>query len=256
MFKRFRVIIWLYILFMVAGGAWITKSRTTDWDSTLNVAIYPINGDGSEVTQKYIEKLSNDTFSDIEEFFDKEARRYGLSLKHPFDFYLSKQLDASPPKPPVKGSTFSIMLWSLELRYWASSNDNYPYPKQIQIFVIYFDPETTPTVAHSLGLQQGLIGVVNAFSEKRMTRENNVIITHELLHTVGAIDKYDPASNMPLYPVGYANPDQDPLYPQKQAEIMGGRIPIDKNEADTPQKLKQVIIGEATATEIRWGMAQ
>jgi hypothetical protein len=85
-----------------------------------------------------------------------------------------------------------------------------------------------------------------------MKKENHVIIAHELLHTVGAIDKYDPRTNQPLYPIGYANPEQSPLHPQKKAEIMAGRIAIAQYKAKQPEKLKQVILGEATAIEINW----
>ena len=39
-----------------------------------------------------------------------------------------------------------------------------------------------------------------------MTEENNVIVAHEILHTFGATDKYDPATTQPRYPDGYAEP--------------------------------------------------
>ena len=144
------------------------------------------------------------------------------------------------------------MLWSLKLRYWAWKNDNYPYPEDVQVFVMYFDPEKTSTVAHSLGLQKGLIGVVNAFASKEMKKENHVIIAHEILHTVGATDKYDPATNLPLYPNGYANPHQDPLWPQEQAEIMAGRMAVSESKAEQPRKLEEVVLGQVSAFEINW----
>ena len=110
-------------------------------------------------------------------------------------------------------------------------------------------------MADSLGLQKGLIGIVNAFASRAMQAENNVIIAHEMLHTVGATDKYDLATNQPLYPIGYADPEQRPLFPQQQAEIMAGRIPISETEARQPEGLRQVILGEATALEINWPAA-
>ncbi len=54
------------------------------------------------------------------------------------------------------------------MRYWSWSMDNYDHPKDIQVFVIYFDPEQSQRLAHSLGLQKGLIGVVNAFADKKI----------------------------------------------------------------------------------------
>ena len=85
-----------------------------------------------------------------------------------------------------------------------------------------------------------------------MTRQNNVIITHEFLHTLGATDKYDPATNRPTYPDGYADPDQQPPEPQTFAEIMAGRIPVSQTQAKIPESLNDVVIGELTAKEINW----
>jgi hypothetical protein len=252
MFKHIRVTILLYILLMVAVGGWLAKARTTDWDKPLDVIVYAINADGSSVTQNYIDKIEKTDFNDIEEFFQREAKAYRLALKKPVDVSFAGELKEKPPLPPHRGSQLSIMFWSLKLRYWAWQNDNYPYPEDVRIYVLYFDPEKTKTVAHSLGLQKGLIGIVNAFASNEMKKENHVIIAHELLHTVGAIDKYDPKTNQPLYPIGYANPEQSPLYPQKKAEIMAGRIAKAEDKAEQPAKLKQVVLGEATAIEINW----
>ena len=252
MFKKLRILILLYVLFMVAGIGWLTKERTTDWDTPLVITIYPINGDNSKNTSGYIKSLDSETFKPIEEFFSNEGTRYKIRLKQPVDIDLAPEIRELPPKPPFGGSTLSVMYWSLKLRYWAWSRDNYKYPKQIQVFVIYFDPEKQNRVAHSLGLQKGLIGVVNAFADEKMDDENNVVITHEILHTVGATDKYDPNTNLPVYPVGYAEPDNDPLLPQEKAEIMAGRIPVEENKAEIPRGLKETVVGATTAMEIRW----
>jgi hypothetical protein len=85
-----------------------------------------------------------------------------------------------------------------------------------------------------------------------MTRANNVVIAHEILHTLGASDKYDLATLAPLYPIGYAEPAQNPLYPQTLTEIMAGRYAIDAQNSEMPESLTEVRVGEATALEIRW----
>ena len=79
-----------------------------------------------------------------------------------------------------------------------------------------------------------------------------MIVAHELLHTLGATDKYDFADNLPLYPEGYAEPDKQPLYPQGFAELMAGRLPISSNQADIPAGLIETLIGSKTAMEIGW----
>ena len=78
-----------------------------------------------------------------------------------------------------------------------------------------------------------------------------MIIAHELLHTVGASDKYD-TSGEPIYPDGYAEPDLQPLYPQTHAELMGGRIPLSEYNSQMPNYLATVVVGESTAREINW----
>ena len=255
MLKNIRILILLYLLLMVAVAGWLARERTTAWERPLNVVVYAINGDGGAVSQGYIEALEGVDFADIEAFFGREARRYGLALKQPVRIAFAGALDSRPPAPPRADSTLSIMWWSLKLRYWAWRHDEYPYPQDIVIFVQYFDPAQNPVMADSLGLQKGLIGIVNAFASKAMQAQNNVIIAHEMLHTVGATDKYAPATNQPLYPIGYASPEQRPLFPQQQAEIMAGRIPISESQARQPEGLRQVILGEATALEINWPAA-
>jgi hypothetical protein len=79
-----------------------------------------------------------------------------------------------------------------------------------------------------------------------------MVLAHELLHTLGATDKYEPGSNAPRFPDGYAAPTAKPLLPQSKAELMAGRIPLDERRAAIPESLRQVLIGNATAAEIGW----
>jgi hypothetical protein len=107
-------------------------------------------------------------------------------------------------------------------------------------------------VPHSLGLQAGLLGVVYAYADESLNEPNNVVIAHEVLHALGATDKYDAETNQPLFPQGYGEPDAEPRYPQAWAEIMAGRIAISDDEAEMPDGLADVLVGPETATEIRW----
>jgi len=85
-----------------------------------------------------------------------------------------------------------------------------------------------------------------------MAPQNNVVIAHELLHTLGATDKYDPGSNQPRFPDGYAEPGRQPRLPQEYAEIMAGRTPLSATQSVTPDGLEHARVGPATAAEIRW----
>jgi len=81
----------------------------------------------------------------------------------------------------------------------------------VQVFVLYHDPDRTESVPHSLGLEKGMLGVVYAFAARRATAPNGIVIAHELMHPLGATDKYDPATDEPRFPEGYADPERKPL---------------------------------------------
>jgi hypothetical protein len=81
---------------------------------------------------------------------------------------------------------------------------------------------------------------------------NHFVAVHEALHTLGALDRYDPETAEPIWPDGFADPVQVPLYPQTRAEVMGGRIPLVPGVAVLPSDLSFARIGPATAIEIGW----
>jgi hypothetical protein len=255
MFKMIRIGILLLILAVVAQGAWLARARAAEWKYPLKAVIYPINGDASNASSSFIAGLAKQDFVAIEEFIVEEAGRYAVKTDYgaPMEIDLAPEVHASPPMPPRRGNVLQIMFWSLRLRYWAWRNDDYNGPApHIRIFVRYFDPNSTQQLEHSLGLVKGMLGVVNAFAGRRMTATNNVVIAHEMLHTLGATDKYDSISNLPVFPEGYAEPGVNPRFPQKFAELMGGRIPISEAQAEMPQDLSYVLIGERSAQEINW----
>jgi hypothetical protein len=85
-----------------------------------------------------------------------------------------------------------------------------------------------------------------------MAARNQIIITHELMHILGASDKYNPDNGQPIPPGGLADPSRTPIYPQSHAEIMGGRIATSANRWRLPASLKSCVVGTATAIEIGW----
>ena len=79
MFKAIRISILLVLLLFVSLSTYLSQARSTDWNNSLYVKIYPINADGSEASRRYIERLDVETFDDIEGFVSREIRRYGHS---------------------------------------------------------------------------------------------------------------------------------------------------------------------------------
>jgi hypothetical protein len=252
--KAIRIGILLLVLAAVALQAWLDRVSTQSWQETLWVGIFPLNGDGTLQAQRYIEGLSVKDFAGIENFFAHEAHRYGVKLEQPVHVELYPEGSQLPPALPPGAGPLSVAWWSLKLRWFAARASQVPgrAPPRIRMFVLYHDPATLDRVPDSHGLQKGLAGIVHAFATSTMAGSNNIVIAHELLHTVGATDKYDLATEMPLYPAGFADPDRTPLYPQDNAEIMAGRRPLSVQEAQMPASLRNVVVGPDTAKEIRW----
>lgn len=251
--KMLRVLILLLILLMVAVTTWQQRYLSTRWRDPLYAAIYPIAADDSPVTRKYVAALDIERFKPIDSFFAREAARYRLQTGEPVRTRLRNELQVLPPQRPVNAGVMATALWSLRLRYWAwRVSGHVREPEDIRLFVLYHDPALTPTVPHSLGLMKGLIGVVYAFATPEMNGQNNVVIAHELLHTVGATDKYDLADDAPRFPDGYGDPAQKPVYPQLTAELMAGRRMLAPDRWEQASSLDEVVIGPVTALEIRW----
>jgi len=252
-FRLIRIIILLTILVIVGFNSWQGRQQTAQWITMQWVVVYPVNADNSEISQGYIDKLQPEKFIPVADYLNQQARRYGVSLETPFIIDLAPQVDTMPPVPPAEKTIAAAIWYSLKLRYYAFSNNSYEGPPpSIKIYVNYFEPEADKVLAHSLGLEKGKIGIVNGFASWQNTRLTNVIIAHEILHTVGATDKYDMVNKQPYYPQGYADPQQVPLLPQSQAEIMGAAIVINSNELRLPTNLWETTVGELTAQEINW----
>ncbi len=250
--RNLRYLILLLILLAVAVNEALNKTRSTSWEEPLWVRIYAVNGDGRAATDRYIDGLETRDFKVIERWFNREARRYGIGIDA-IDVAYNGRLEQPPPQPPSGRNLFENVWWSLKFRAWATrrgwSSDR--EDGDIELFVNYYDTATTQALRHSVGLQGGLIGIINAFADRSYRGSNQVVITHELMHTIGASDKYDQA-NRPLFPEGYAEPGRQPLHPQRQAEIMGGRIPLSPERLKMPNSLAEVRVGRVTAAEINW----
>lgn len=252
MWRKLRIAVLLFILATVAHRAWL-KERDLAWTRSLQVAVYPINADGSHVATRYIRQLEQSQFDEIADYFSAQAASYAVNLRKPFDIYLGHVVTASPPPLPRQRSALQTVLWSLKFRWWAWRNSPaLPVHPDIRLYLLYHDPALYQVLPHSTALSKGRIGMVNVFAGAGHDGSNAVVIAHELLHTVNASDKYDLSNNQPFYPEGVAEPEKQPLYPQDYAELMGGSIALDPHKAAMPEDLSQTLLGRRTAQELRW----
>ena len=248
--KAFRIILLLCVFVFVAFYSKLQRLESTAWAEPLEVSIYPINGDGGLLTEQYISTLSTKNFFSIDTFFKKQWNLYSEFDFDPIAVTLKSLVISQPPVPPADSNVLKIIFWSLRLRLWSYQNSVGGDKSTVNIFVRYHQEDDSKRLAHSLGLQQGLIGVVNAYASAEYQEQNNVVIAHELLHTVGASDKYNLTTGQPIYPSGFAIPDDN--YRQSKAEIMAGKIPVNERESIMPISLRQCVIGHETAKEIGW----
>jgi len=253
--KFIRLTALVTTLVVVAGAAWLDRVRTTEWKKPLRVGIFPMNADGSDAAARYIARLSGQSFGDVEEFFRTEAQRYAVEVpRGPVSIELFPEQTTLPPVLEAGSGPLATAWWSLRMRWFANTASDVPgrAEPQIRLFVLYHDPAMNARVPHSLGLQKGLVGVVHAFADPSMRGQNNIVVAHELLHTLGATDKYDLTTGAPIFPQGYAEPDLDPRVPQRATEIMAGRRAVSETEHEMPADLRSVVVGSKTATEIGW----
>ena len=248
-----RLLLLLALLGFVALGAWLDRARARDWDSSLRVTIYPLAASGSD-TSAFVQGIDAAAYQDIERFLAAEARRFGVALEDPVRIRVSRHRAGLPPASPDEPGMLGLAAWSLRMRYWAwrvQADDPLP-PPDVQVFALYHDFREHHALPDSLGLSKGLMVVAQLFASKSAAGSNNVVLAHELLHTLGASDKYDPRSGQPSVPQGLGDPQAQPLYPQLHGEIMAGRIALGPGEAVIPDRLDQMRIGELTASEIGW----
>lgn len=252
MFKAVRIALLLFVLFFVAVSTWLTQARSTDWNNSLWVKVYPINADNSTAASRYIAELAVTDFEGIEAFLERETERYGSRLPRPVRIELGEPINEQPPALPLEPGMMSVMWWSLQMRLWSSSvtEEQDEIVPDVRVFVRYHRPDRAVALENSVGLQKGMVGIVNAYASRRHRGSNNVIIAHEFLHTLGATDKYSRVTGHPIGPDGLAEPARQPLYPQRYAEIMGGRIALAEDDSVIPGSLAYAVIGPATAREI------
>lgn len=252
-FSTIRVTFLLIVLLCLGFISLTQLIYTRNWNQTLQVTVFPINADDHLVTTHYIDSLSDKSFSIIDDWAEREAQRFDLNLQTPFKVNLGEQIRNPPPPWPENDTKVAVLFWGLQFRWWAYRNtpDDGGGLTRIRMFVMYHSGESDQPLMHSLGMQKGLLGLVHAYALSEQTSQNNVVIAHEMLHTVGAIDKYTEQGS-PMFPVGYANPQREPLYPQRYAEIMAGRIATANGSSYMAESLRSVQVNQFTANEINW----
>lgn len=252
LFRITRIVLLLTVLFSLVVGTWMAEKSMAAWQRPILVTVYPIAADDRKSTLEYARSIDVDMFREVNDFFEIQARPYGFSVTPAFRFQVAEASTNRPPPTPEQFNPAAIGWWSLRMRWWTwmqSLGDGLIEP-DIQMFMMLHNLEGATETGISVGMRKGRYGIVKAFTGADAEQSNLVVFTHEMLHVLGATDKYVLSTGDPIFPHGFADPDKRPLFPQQRAEIMGGAIPLDTTSSAMPESLQQCKIGRLTAEEI------
>lgn len=256
-FFRVRVSILLSILIAVLiwAGCDIQRRRARNqWIETLDVALILVRKDNLD--EGAVEMLKRRAGA-LEERLAAEFHRRNPDAPKPFHFEVRGPVDLrrAPPRQPSEGlfdlARYNFDLWrfvrgvNADAGVEASSFD-------ATIYLVARSPKASSGASVEGASQEGgTVGVVEVELDRTMVDFALFVTTHELLHLLGAKDKYD-ASGRSLVPEGLAEPELRPLYPQRHAEVMARNVALSPTDERPPESLSDLKVGATTAREIGW----
>jgi len=258
--RRARIGALLVVLFVVATWAvGVTRGRRARraWDRPIPVVVVLVAREPppeAAVTrlQGGIEELSRRLEAEF-------ARHRGSATRQPFAFSLAGPVvwDGAFPLEPASAGPFDRL--SHAFRLWRAlggidaAAGVAPELYDARVYVLLEPPPAggPRTFAEGSGAAGGEVGLVRAWADPADATLALTAAAHELLHCLGASDKYDAAGHA-LEPEGLADPGLSPRYPQRHAEWMVGEVPLGPGQGRLPASLAEVRIGPATAREIGW----
>ena len=85
------------------GGTWLERSRTTSWEETLWVTVYPVVAGDDAAIAEHVERMTSASFAPLEQFVAREAARYGIRLERPIRVDLGEPvgMPRRHPRQPV-----------------------------------------------------------------------------------------------------------------------------------------------------------
>jgi len=196
-------------------------------------------------------------FPALEARIASEYHRYGGSLAQPvrFTVFGPVRVDRAPPPDP-DAALSSLARHAYEQWRWTRAVDEASHlPAQrfdSRIYVLARKPrEANRDGVEGSSELGGRVGVARIDLDRTVVDLALFVVTHELLHTLGASDKYD-AAGRALIPDGLVEPRRVPLYPQRYAEVMTRNLVLAPEQERPPESLSELGVGIETAKEIGW----
>lgn len=255
-----RVGVLLFVLFLVilyAVRDVRSRRARNDWNVPVDVAVVLVHVAGTEAVVPEALQAFRDRAPALEDRLADEARRIRPGMVRPFRFKVFGPVEAAAAAPePASDGVVDLAKQAWNQSRWLAKID--PAAGVVddhwdtRIYVEARKPASEKrSFVEGQSQEGGRIGVVAVELDPSMADFTLFVVAHELLHTLGATDKYD-ASGFALDPIGLAEPDLVPRYPQRFAEVMARNRPLAPGREAIPAKLDELAVGGLTAREIGW----
>ena len=249
---RLSVLLTVLVLIALWGyGDLRSRNARNRWDHTLSVAVVIVTT--APVEPASVRKLEA-RLGELEALLAREFWRY---REGPLPFRLVLHGVASagaPPEPPsslLDLARHGYRQWSYLSSIDAQVGLNGALYDS-RIYVVARPPaDTSIQFVEGYSQQGGRVGIVQVELNEEMVDLVLSVTAHELLHTLGAEDKYD-ALGHTLIPEGLAEPDKSPRFPQRYVEVMARNRPFSDTEELILDDLTELRVGPLTAREIGW----
>ena len=255
-----RVSVLLFILFVVVLYAvrdLRSRRARNDWGKTVDVAVVLVHVDGKPRVDDAALRGLRERVGALEDRLRAEAERHHPGMPPPFRVRVFGPVDVASAAPtPESDGILALAQQSVAMKRWLANVDpNASVAPELWDTRIYVNAVGSNLHEQSFvegqSEQGGRIGVVNVDLDESMIDLTLFVVSHELMHTLGASDKYDPNGRASV-PDGLAEPTRTPLYPQRFTEVMARNRPISPSAEVLPESLDELSVGTATAREIGW----
>lgn len=247
------VLLSLLVATLAWGASTEYRRRTrARWERPVEVRVVLLDRDGAADARQWrrgLDELASHLHEEMSRCRGPGFPPFRFSLVGPVRWV--GPLPLAPPSDGVGDRTWHALdLWRA-LRQVDAAAGTSDVPSDVRVYVVAVKvPGWDGSFAEGLGALNGELVIVRGSAAGDLSMPLQVI-GHELLHTVGASDKYD-AGGHALEPDGLAEPEAEPRFPQRHAEWMVGEIAVAPGIGRLPASLADVRVGPTTAREIGW----
>ena len=253
---RVAVLLLLLAVTVMWAVSRVTARRArTSWDRPLRLAVLVL-GEASPPAVEALRRTLDDLGRRLaaeRAAWDPAARGEGFSVELIGPLRVERLPPTAAPGPGLLDRPLhALALWRATRAAHAAAPGFDPGAWDVRVYVVAAaTDQDAPRFAEGIGEQGGEVGVVRARFDEREPLLAAAAVFHEAFHCLGASDKYDALGHAAV-PEGLVQPDLTPRFPQHEAELMVGEVPLAPGQGRLPASVAEFGIGPVTAAEIGW----